>query len=65
MCIEFLLVYLFFKLQHSLESLRENQQRKEIKELEITKQAQLILFRITGFFVRKHLAHTANYEDFV
>ena len=65
MCIEFLLVYLFFKLQHSLESLRENQQRKEIKESEITKQAQLILFRITDFFVRKHLAHIANYEDFV
>ena len=64
-CIVFLLVYLFFKLQHSLESLRENQQRKEIKESEITKQAQLILFRITGFLVRKHLAHTANYEDFV
>ena len=72
-CIEFLLVYLFFmfffmlgfKLQHSFESLRENQQRKEIKESEITKQAQLILFRITDFFVRKHLAHIANYEDFV
>lgn len=54
-----------FKLQHSLESLRENQQQKEKKESKIIKEAQLILFRITGLFVRKHLAHTANYEDFV
>ena len=54
-----------FKLQHSLESLRENQQRKEIKESEITEQALLKLFRIAVFLVRKYLVHTTNYEDFV
>ena len=52
-------------MQHSLERLRENQQRKEIKESEITEQALLKLFRITVFLVKKHLAHTTNYEDFV
>ena len=54
-----------FKLLHGLESLRKNQQRKEIKEPEITEQALLKLFRITVFLVKKHLAQTTNYEDFV
>ena len=57
-------IMLVFKLQHSLESTRENQQRKEIKELEIMEQALLKLFRIT-VFARKYLAHTTNYKDFV
>lgn len=54
-----------FKLQHSLESVIENLQQKEIKELEITEEALLKLFTITVFLVRKHLAHSTNYEDFV
>ena len=54
-----------FKLQHSLESLKENQQRKEIKESKIMKQALLKLFRITVFLVSNYLAYTTNYEDFV
>lgn len=54
-----------FKLQRSLESMIENLQQKEIKELEITEEALLKLFTITVFLVRKHLAHSTNYEDFV
>ena len=48
-----------------MESIEEKRNVKQLKESEVTKEALLKLIRITIFLVKKHWAHTTNYEDFV
>ena len=54
-----------FKVQHTLESLKEKYEKQKIHESQITKEALLKLMKITTFMVKKHWAHTYNYENFV
>ena len=37
----------------------------KLKESEVMKEALTKLIKITIFMMKKHLAHTINYEDFV
>ena len=54
-----------YKSQYTIESLNDKNERQEIKESEIMKDAIIQLLKITVFIVRKHWAHTASYEDLV
>ena len=50
-------------MQHTLSCSEYKRQRKEARESEITKEALIKLLKITVFMVKKHWAHTYNYED--
>ena len=52
-------------MQHILSSLEDKRQCKEAQESQITEEALIKLLKITVFMVKKHWAHTYNYEDFV
>ena len=54
-----------YKTQYTIESLNDKNERQEIKESEIMKDAIIQLLKITVFIVRKHWARTASYEDLV
>jgi len=58
-------IVLDYKVQHTIESLNKKKEVKKIKESEITEEAIQKLLKITVFMVKKHWAHTYNYEDFV
>ena len=52
-------------MQQTLSSLEDKRQCKEARESQITEGALIKLLKITVFMVKKHWAHTHNYEDFV
>ena len=52
-------------MQHTISSIEDKRQRKEARESQITEEALIKLLKITVFMVKKHWAHTYNYEDFV
>ena len=52
-------------MQHTISSIEDKRQRKEARESQITEKALIKLLKITVFVVKKHWAHTYNYEDFV
>ena len=47
-----------------MESIEEKNKVKKLKEADIIQEALLKLTQITIFLVKKHWAHTANYEQF-
>ena len=59
-----LLFFTAFKLQHTIESMGEKNKTNKLKESEVTKEALIKLIKII-FMVKKHLARTVNYKDFV
>ena len=45
--------------------MQDRQEKQALRESEITEHALMKLLKITVFMVKKHWAHTNNYEDFV
>ena len=61
----YLFFFLGFKFQHTMENLNDKKENQKIKESEIAKEALIELLKITVFMIKKNIAHTHNYEDFV
>ena len=60
-----LLFFTTFNLQHTIESIREKSKAIKLRESEVTKKALIKLIKIKIFMVKKHLAYTTKYKDFV
>ena len=57
------IVFSGYKSQYTLENVEEQLKKRKSCESEITEAALIKIFKITVFIVKKHWAHTTNFQD--
>ena len=62
---ENILIFSGYKSQYTLENVEEQLKKQKLCESEITEAASIKMFKITVFIIKKHWAHTTNFEDTV